>query len=181
MDRLQDFFTGGSGVPVIFDADGAHRQGFSPQAIKLAEQMAAFSNDVMVIANGVSEKNSSAQQPEQGGQEKATLVMQKATIALENYTELNSFFNAASQRQSEEAATPDTGVSKTNQSSALFVFETPATVCGSFLTPRPSRAAPWVQFTSNNPWNTLYQWGYHPTRRERIIRRALSLVFAKLQ
>jgi hypothetical protein len=162
LDQLQVFFGGGDGQPLTFDSDAARQQGFSSQSIKLAEEMAAFTNDLLTIANEVVEKSDNRKQF--GSlKEKAEIVMQQAASKLENYPVLNSFLDAASQWQYQEAVRAENGIQKLDLGLDAFTFETPATVCGGFLTPRPSRSATAVKFSSNNPWNTLYQWGYHPT------------------
>lgn len=164
LERAQVFFGGGSEQPVTFDSEAARQQGVSPQVIKLAKEMSAFTNDLMTIARATTEQNDSTAQSE-AVKDKTTVVREKAMTALENYSALNSFFEAASRWQYKEAAKSDEEAAKSadNMATTLALFESPATVCGSFLTPRPSRSATRIQHTSSNPWNTLYQWGYHPT------------------
>jgi hypothetical protein len=161
LDRLQILFDGGDGQPLTFDSESARRQGFSTKSINLAEQIVAFTNRLQEIARE-SEAGGDAVDQIDAPKERAGVMMQRAAAELEEFPALTSFFASASQHQYDVATSEQGGVKKSDRESLAFTFETPATVCGGFLTPRPTRAAPWVSMSNNNPSATLYQWGYHP-------------------
>ena len=161
LDRLQVFFAGGDGQPLTFDLAAARRQGFSSQSINLAKQIVAFTNRLQEIASEAEAEGDVVGQIN-APKDRADAMMQRAEVELEDFPAVTSFFASASQYQYDVATSEQGGVKKSDRESLAFTFETPATVCGGFLTPRPTRAAPWVSMSNNNPSATLYQWGYHP-------------------
>lgn len=154
LEQMQGLFSGGSGQMVFFDSQSAESQGFSRAAINLGQQLSAFSNDIMLIAEATPDG-----QFEKG---KAKIVEERATTLLELYPELDSFFDAASQHRFEQALKPESE-NGNEQSMRALKIETPAGVCGGFLTPKPKNGAPWITHKTNDPNKTLKSWGYHTT------------------
>lgn len=136
---------------VTFDAEMARRYGFSERVIKLGEQVAAATNDLIVQARAMQEVGKQAQVTE-------------FAIDAERYPELQRFW-------AEAARFTQVNVSITDQSD-IFVEEVKPLgvpgishiVCGYYSNPKPSTNGPWTTHRNiSNPEATLRSWGYHPT------------------
>lgn len=140
--RMHDLFQGGSGRPVTFASKTARAKGFSAESIALAEELTAYTNDLMAKASDTAKAE-------------AVVDVRNLDVELRPYPRLVVYFaettRYAEKSQAEEAmgfpGVP--GVSEY--------------VCGHFLRPRPPHGAPWRQHTRSNPAATLRSWGYHET------------------
>lgn len=145
--------SGGSGEPVTFDAMGAHAQGFSAEAIKLGQQIADQTNE---IVDQLVETNQLAE---------AGMTTQKQVIMLDTRgrPELQGFLAEATNRRNAQAGT---GAQEAETEGAeVEPLGIPGShfVCGYYPNPKPPRAAPWVNHSSPDPAATLRSWGYHQT------------------
>jgi hypothetical protein len=148
--RMDKFFSGGNGKPVIFDAQAASAAGFSSESISLAQEMARFTNDLMATSKSDASKSDAMNIPSAQVESK--------------YPRLGAFFNSASasakqQSSSKDVAAPDKDGMSPNFGDNFATYY----YCGSFVWPRPSSAAPWKTYNSSNPAATLRSWGYHET------------------
>lgn len=128
----------GKGEPVKFDAESARKEKFSEETIKLATELAAFTNDLMM--------NVSEEQPG----------IPDGPADLSKYPALAAYFDAATKKAKQPSAQAS-GTMKPNAQAIQWV------VCGWYGNPKPASAAPWVNFSSSNPEATLKSWGYHNT------------------
>jgi hypothetical protein len=145
--QMMRLFDRKEGQLVTFDAITAGKQGFTPEGIALAEEMKAFSNDVL-IASRDAEKDTSAS------------IARDLDLVVKKYPSVSAYFQAAT----EYNATVD-------GKQILMPESQPTTIigrmqhCGWFLNPRPSRSADWRTYKRPNPAATLSALGYHETPR----------------
>ena len=142
--KMESLFSGGNGDLVTFDSSTAQQLGFNEESIRLAEEMAAYTNDLIVAAAKAQEFVQAAN---------ADLLNVDATA----YTRLQAFFVAATEySNSTESEVEAAGWCNQTLTDA-------ACSCGHWWNPRPSRAATWVNYRTSNSANTLTSWGYHQT------------------
>jgi hypothetical protein len=145
----RDLFAGGNGKPVTFDAKAAAARGLSPEGIQLARELAEYTN-ALVAADGAALANS--------------IDVTKVRVDMGRFPLLASYLDEATVNRhrlaTEEDPTlkePEVG-SQVEPQSWLSEY-----ICGAFWRPRPSRAAPWVNWWTTNPHGVLTGWGYHTT------------------
>jgi hypothetical protein len=146
--RMDKFYSGGNGTPVVFDAKSASKAGFSKKSIILAQEMANFTNDLVKPS------------PRGGKSLKAADVNMEISISyVENrYPTLAAFYKAASTFANQQISGIDTSnVMPTGYPNPAYA------TCGWYTSPLPTTGAPYKTYTSPNPAATLKSWGYHQT------------------
>jgi len=152
---VEDLFAGGGTVPVTFDSQRARDRGTDGSIIQLAEELAAYTNDLMTAADNYVNRRTA----------KSPLDVAPTSEA---YPMVRRFFDAASAfhgrggavlqhagRMSAEAVHAEGWCS--------WLITDAACTCGHWLYPQPNRAAEWKVYNSSNPAATLRSWGYHET------------------
>jgi hypothetical protein len=136
---------GGSDRPVTFNAAAARAYGFSAQAIKLGQEIADATNDIV------------------HQQKKAGRTGRDDPIVLDTrgQPELDRFLGEATKRAKARAAASDPGTETAPEKEAVPGIA--HLVCGYYPNPKPSRAGPWRSYTSSSPAATLRRLGYHAT------------------
>jgi hypothetical protein len=140
----------GKGQAVAFDKAAARRRRFSERSIALAEESAAFANE---LTAALSEDTSGV--PGRG-------------VDVAKYPTLKAFFEAAAQHRPDEVDLPEADTRPDQPAEGtpteLANDTTKRWVCGWYTSPRPWAAAPYVRHHNiPNPDATLRSWGYHPT------------------
>jgi len=149
LELMYDLFQGGGDQLVTFDSEAARKQGYSPKSIKLAEELTAFTNDLIIEAK----KNRKAKGVRTDVRELGS--------SIKKYSLLNTYFQDAA----ENAKT----ISKDEHEARIKGLFPPVNeyVCGSIWHPVPSSAAPWKIFgpySSNKAAEQhLKDIGYHGT------------------
>jgi hypothetical protein len=139
------FFGGGGGEPVTFDVEAARERGISSEGIALAEELAAYTNDLVsaMAAAGIAD-------------------VTQVKVEVEQYPRVLSYMNDATRyigAIEEQAGRTDLALP------ICTVFpRSPACICGQIGNPRPPRAVQAQQVWSANPTLLLSSLGYHPTR-----------------
>lgn len=155
---MSQYMRGGGTEPVAFDINAAREAGIDEESIELARQMVAHTNALLEAAKAT------------GNVESASIA--KTNVTMEDFPAVDEYFQQASlvarSRQGrEDSASPkgEPPSSSTNEMAALAVdpFQAAYQNCGVWWNPLPTRAAPWVTYTSSNPDATLRSWGYHGT------------------
>lgn len=142
--RMHFLFKGGNGNPVTFDTKTAQAQGYSEESIRLAEELASYTNELTRAA--MKSKNPK-------GASVAEL-----NVGTQRYARMTSFFAQAVKRDGASAPQGKEPSILTYALVGIGEYE-----CGSFLRPLPNRAAPAREHYSSNPAQTLTSWGYHRT------------------
>lgn len=144
---MEELFKGGNGQPVTFDSEGARLRGYSAMSIKLAEELTAYTNDLIRAA---SEALKAKKQPR----------LQELGVDINDYPLLPLYLEKATEHNLKEHSRSKTkAVSK---STPLYVIS--EYYCGSFWRPLPSWQATWKRHLNvSNPAGTLRAWGYHET------------------
>jgi len=143
--KMESLFSGGNGDLVTFDSLTAQQLGFSEESIGLAEELAAHTNDLILAAREAQESAQAAS-------------IDSLSVETTDYPRLQSFFVAATEYS---RSISENEVEAAGWCNAWLTDA--ACSCGHWWYPRPSRAAPWRNWTSSNPANTLRSWGYHET------------------
>lgn len=141
--QMEAFFSGGSGQPVIFDAEAARSQGFPPESIALAEELAAHTNALISAAEANLKEGASAD-------------VVASSVDLSSFPKVSAYFALATENEQNGGEVEPAGWCNSALTDA-------ACSCGHWSYPRPTTAAPWKDLTSSNPANTLRSWGYHET------------------
>ncbi len=137
-------------APVTFDEQAARQQGFSAESIKLAQQLAAFTNDL--VAGSV--------QAQQAGK---TASVEALDVNIAAYPELTAYFDAATSYE-----LPNDVTGEDPEVSTQYWLQ--QYVCGAFWRPLPSQGqmdtgAQYRYFHNmQDPSGTLYSWGYWKSR-----------------
>lgn len=142
---MGDLFKGGSvkgsksGEPVTFDSEAARKQGFSPDSIQLAEQLAAFTNELMAAAS----------------KDEKHFDITELDMDLKKHKILSEYFDVAST----EVKNAENHLNQMSQ------IQSPVSeyYCGTFWRPRPNREPEEAFYESHNPEATLSYLGFHPT------------------
>lgn len=142
--KMDGLYSGGNDDLVIFDSKTALDQGFDVNSVALAEELAAHTNALILAARRALAND--------GISDIAAL-----NVSLADFPRVQAYFAAAT-----ESAKGAAGVS-TTEGWCNSALTDAACSCGHWLYPRPSSAAPWRNWTSSNPSNTLTSWGYHTT------------------
>lgn len=134
------------GQTIIFDTVAAQKLGVSAESIKLAQETAALTNDIVAKALG----NARA-----AGLDGTTISVEGISVDMSQYPTLADYNTEAWRRI-------EAGV---NIGSIEASPGSPQSVCGSKTNPVPNRAAPWVR---KGPYNSqsaaetqLRNWGYY--------------------
>ncbi|NJN53840.1 MAG: hypothetical protein HC804_03225 [Anaerolineae bacterium] len=140
---MEEFFHGGNGELVVFDAVTSQEKGYSEEAVNLAEELAAHTNALVLAANDALGDSKSVN-------------TELSTISLEQFPAVKAYFAAA------------TDFNKNNESYGPEGWCSPqlsdiACSCGHWSFPRPFSAANWQQWYSSNPVASLTSLGYHET------------------
>lgn len=132
-----------------FNAALARQLGFSQPAIRLGEQIAAATNDLIAGVKAAQQRKDSVQVTE-------------LTIQIERYPDLQQFwFDAAI--QSAQRGLDDADLFA-KEIEPLGVPGASHVVCGYYPNPKPSTNGPWTTHNNiSNPAATLRSWGYHET------------------
>jgi len=153
LEAMDDLFQiGADQQTIIFDSEAARRKGFSLEGIKLAEEMATFTNKVVNKAMKAAERH--------GVKDVELININEARVDINKYPSLAAYFRDASVRRADGLINSD------------FILkpdatDDPKTVCGSINNPVPSSAAAW---TTQGPFDTkqaaekkLSSLGYYKT------------------
>lgn len=143
LTQLNGFYrVGTDGRTVVFDSARAKQSGFSPTAIKLAEETAAFTNDLVNAAINKAKTS--------GATIVGTINLEGVTVDINKYPTLVAYNSLLSQ-QSIAAGT--------------LQVTSAQSVCGSKTTPVPNYAANWVKKSGYSSQyvaeQTLKSWGYY--------------------
>lgn len=147
LSAMEHFYAAApDGQTIVFDADEARRLGFSAESIKLAQETAALTNDI--VAKALSNARAA-------GTDGTTISVEGISVDMSQYPTLAAY-NTEAWRRIEAGA--DNG-------SVNASPDSPQSVCGSKTNPVPNRAAPWV---TKGPYNSqsaaetqLRNWGYY--------------------
>lgn len=147
LQALSGLWSGGSGKAVVFDRDGAAERAVAPHSLQLAEEMAAFTNELMAG-------------PAEPGRN--IVDVGRGRLDARRYPMLAHYFEVAGYHHRHHPAddtldepAPDAAVQP-----ASWITEY---TCGATWRPRPGSAAPRRSWYSSNPAATLSGWGYHST------------------
>jgi hypothetical protein len=149
LQSARDLFAGGNGKLVTFDAKAAAARGLSAEGIQLGRELADYTN-ALVAADGAALANS--------------VDVTKVRVDLSRFPLLASYLDEATVNRHKLAAEEDPTLpepevgSQVEPQSWLSEY-----ICGAFWRPRPSSAAPWINWWSTNPHAVLTSWGYHTT------------------
>ena len=145
---VDDLFSGGGSELVSFDSAAAKSRGTHVDVIALAEEMAAFSNDLIRAA---------------GEYVASDTVNPLADLSPLKYGRLTQFFGeaAALVHQESDSGKTDSGL-RANGWCHWYLTDAACT-CGHWLYPQPTSAVKAKQYKATNPTSTLKSWGYHPT------------------
>lgn len=139
---------------VVFDSESATRKGFSLESIKLAEEMATFTNKVVINAVKAAKRH--------GVKDVELINIKEARIDINKYPSLAIYFREASVHRAKGLINGDF-ILRPNGT------DDPKTVCGSTNNPVPSSAAAW---TVQGPFDTkqkaeqeLSSLGYYKTSK----------------
>lgn len=147
LTSVEDLFSGGGTEAVVFDIETAKLRGTDEAVIRLAEELTAYTNDLIRAAAAF----------ESGGS-----VHPMEVVPTEKYLMVQTFFRAANVFHLDEARrSRDEGRSVEAQSGCPWYLGKAACTCGHWQYPRPTKAAAWVTHKSSNPAATLRNWGYH--------------------
>lgn len=169
LGEMETLFRGGGKEPVTFDTEAALKKGFSEQSIKLAEAMAAFTNDLVLAAPEVDDEEAMAalEANELNGKK---VDLSRAEVEVQKYPLLEAYFEQASERlnvSDEGKEQGQNGVFTDGEGPTAINISLPCLtvgcVCGDYVHPRPGRAASFVPYKVNNASATLHAWGFHPT------------------
>jgi len=155
LEAMDDLFqTSADQQTISFDSEAATRKGFSRESIKLAEEMATFTNKVVINAVKAAKRH--------GVKDVELINIKEARIDINKYPSLAIYFREASVRRAKGLINGD------------FILRPNATddsktVCGSTNNPVPSSAAAW---TVQGPFDTkqkaeqkLSSLGYYKTSK----------------
>jgi hypothetical protein len=134
---------------VTFNTALARQLGFSKLAIRLGEQIAAATNDLITGVKEAQLREDSVQVTE-------------LTIQIERYPDLQQFwFDAAIQSAQKKLEGADLFAKEIEP---LGVTGISHLVCGYYPNPKPSTNGRWTTHNNiSNPAATLRSWGYHET------------------
>lgn len=133
----------------VFNADMARQYRFSESAIRLGEQVAMATNEIIAMSKEAQRK---------GGPAPVT----ETPIAIERYPDLQQFWLHAA-TQSIQGRRDDATLFA-EEIEPLGVPGASHIVCGYYPNPKPSTNGPWATHTGiSNPAATLSSWGYHET------------------
>jgi hypothetical protein len=135
------------GQTIVFDTDAAQELGFSAESIKLAQETAALTNEI--VAKALSSARAA-------GTDGTTISVEGISVDMSQYPTLADYNTEAWRRI--EAGGVDSSSNATSPDS-------PQSVCGSKTNPVPNSAAPWVRkgpYSSQSAAETqLRNWGYY--------------------
>lgn len=139
---------------IVFDSEAATRKGFYPGSIKLAEEMSAFTNEIV---------DKAARAAKRHGIKYVELInIKEARVNINKYPALKAYSREASARRGSGLINRDFFI-KPNDT------DDPKTVCGSVNNPVPSSAAAWTKkgpfSTKQNAEQELSNLGYYKTSR----------------
>lgn len=106
----------------------------------MAREITQFSNEILEQLTSVNDS------------------IENAVLDIQRYPGLAAFYRTASAYTSASATKSDS-----NPASEIGVMNSIVNICGGYATPRPDRAAPWIDRSSPNPEQTLTSDGYHAT------------------
>lgn len=149
LNRVEHLFAVASdGQTVVFDTKAAQRLGISDEGIKLAQETAALTNEI--VARALSNARATGSRVEI-----TTISIEGINIDMSQYPTLAAY-NAEALRRVEAGV---------DNSSIAASLNSAQSVCGSKTNPVPSSAAPWVR---KGPYNSksaaetqLKNWGYY--------------------
>lgn len=150
--RMHFLFKGGNGIPVIFDSRTARSQGYSDGSIRLAEELAAYTNELTRAAMKSANPREAS--------------VAKLNVGTQRYARMTSFFSQAAKRDGTSVSKDDdssVSIDKGPSILALGIIGIAEYECGSFSRPLPNRSATPREHYSRNPAQTLASWGYHRT------------------
>jgi hypothetical protein len=148
---MEPLFHGGNGEAVTFDSTSAHEQGFSEKGILLAQELADYTN---TLVSALSTDESIRLKPSG-----TDLAVDPQGLPL-----AAAYFEAAKQFAFEDwASAPDKDNGEVVKPQSIPCSMSAMCTCGSWSTPRPSSAAPWVEFWSSDPAYILQSWGFRQT------------------
>lgn len=143
---MSDLFSQQPDSSAAFDAEAARRQGFSAEAIQLAQEEVAYSNEVLNQLEATSEG--------------AATLRITGDIEVGGSYPLFEAFTAAVAELEAAGGEVDVGTELTEQGLIPGLSEW---YCGYIGRSRPSSAAPWRSYTFANPAAKLRSLGYHST------------------
>lgn len=147
---VEDLFSGGNGQAVAFDSVRAIERGSDPATVKLAEELAAFTNDLIHAADRFVAGES---------------LDPMTAVSPEKYAMVSRFFRAATafeRRQMEESQDSGSRGVQTEGWCRWYLTDAACT-CGHWLYPVPTSAVSAKKYVVANPTSTLKSWGYHQT------------------
>lgn len=141
--KMEPLFSGGSGQLVAFDAEAARLQGFHPESVALAQELAVHTNALINAANVQLQAGNSAD-----------VVVNSVELA--SFPRVSAYFALATGNELNGGEVEPAGWCN-------FWLSDAACSCGHWWYPRPTTPARWVDRTSSNAASTLRSWGYHET------------------
>lgn len=134
---------------VTFNTALAKQYGFLESAVRLGEQVARATNEIIAMSKEVQLKGGPA-------------LVTETSIAIERYPDLQQFWLHAA-TQSAQGRLDDVALFA-EAIEPLGVSGVSHIVCGYYPNPKPSTNGPWTTHQNiGNPEAKLRNWGYHPT------------------
>jgi hypothetical protein len=156
---VEDLFAGGGSMPVTFDSVRAKDRGTDAATIELAEELSAYTNDLMRAADDfVNHRSTKNPMDLDASSEKYPMVRRFFDAATAFHAQDSESANNAGSRVSALAQPPVHALGWCS-----WLITDAACTCGHWLYPQPNHAAQWKNYTSTNPTATLQGWGYHQT------------------
>lgn len=149
--RMDSFFARNKQGDVTFDVSGAKKRGFSRESISFARETAQLTNELIGMTN----------------RRDSSVNIAKVEIDFNKFPRMKRFFQAATKfhlLHTGDAYLQDMANAESLIWTAVSACDLSAYCkCGSYVWPRPSKAATAKKFNSSNPASTLKSWGYHET------------------
>lgn len=151
---MSEFFGGGYSegkiIPITFDNAAAREQGFLFEDIQLAEELTAFTNDIIAASAKVGTDNAD---------------VRDLDVDITNYPVLEKYFSEATKYSLQNATRSDSALSVGTPTINSLTSEL---ICGALWNPVPARQKTWyyhpTTFSTRSAAETkLREWGYHST------------------
>jgi len=161
--QMRALFSGGNGQPVSFNADLARQQLFSTEAIDLAGELTAFTNELMAAAADALK----ALAPADPAGPEPVVDIRQLNVDVSAHPKMAAFFQQAHAYRRAWEALPDSEKKARAQAIGgaqphINPWDPAALLCGYYTNPMPSVAKAYVFFNNvANPAGTLQAWGYH--------------------